>query len=385
MRKNFWFVHFLLCPILLFGQKKLVCFTANWLTVFFTLFSLLDCATAQSMEIGIDSVYCNSVLYGKKPTSLNLNTKDDDVIFFISGCNPSDSTAFQWIGIDANPVLCRVSALRYTNIKGGEYSFSVGKIKNNEFIPSITLPIKVKHTITEYPLFVPSVVFSLLLIFGSIAYLWLMYNFRQRMKVQGLRNQIASDLHDEVGSTLSSIAVLSKVLRKNLSDKDPSSLPVLDKILLTSKETILNLRDTVWAINPENDSFEKLLEKMRSFAYEMLVNEGIALTYQNNLKEDKLLKISMEQRRNIYLMFKECVHNILKHSAATTVQISISNHEDGFMIELKDDGKGFDSSQNFEGNGMKILQRRAKDCFIDLTIQSEIQKGTFVKMIVPEL
>lgn len=369
MRELFWSIVIFLLPSLLFANED----------------SIYVKDLAVDKNIYVDSIYVNDKLLVVNPSSLYLNAQDDDVVFFITGCNPVDSVSYQWIGIDKKPILCRTSVIRYTNIKGGDYSFVLGKIKNGTFIQSTNLPIVVKHTIPEYPMFIPSLILSLLLIFGSIAYLWMMYNFRQRMKVQSLRNQIVADLHDEVGSTLSSIAIMSKVLRKNLTTKDPSSLPVLDKILSTSKDTILNLRDTVWAINPENDSFEKLLEKMRSFAYEMLVNEGIELNYQNSLIKDKVLKISMEQRRNVYLMFKECVHNIVKHSAATKVHITIKKHDEGFSININDNGKGFDKSQNSEGNGMKTLDKRAKDCFISLDIKSQIEKGTSINMIVPEL
>jgi anti-sigma regulatory factor (Ser/Thr protein kinase) len=375
IKTNFWLSILSLIPFFVAAQRDSV----------FAMNVSKDQKSVSNCNLRIDSVYTMDTICARFPTSIFLKAQEDNAIFFVNACNVNDSIAFQWVGIDVKPVLCRTSMLRYTNIKGGNYTFLLGKIKNNEFSSTIALPITVKYTIPEYPLFVPSLVFSLLLILGSIAYLWMMYNFRQRMKVQGLRNQIAADLHDEVGSTLSSIAVLSKVLRKNLMVKDPSSLPVLDKILSSSRETILNLRDTVWAINPDNDSFEKLLEKMRSFAYEMLVNEGVGLTYENTLKEGNSLTISMEQRRNVYLMFKECVHNILKHSAATAAKISISSHEEGFVIEINDNGKGFDSTQESEGNGMKILQRRAKECFIQLDIESEAQKGTFIKMIVPEL
>ncbi len=369
MKKTFWSIIISFLPTLLFANE--------------------DSISAQNLDanknIFVDSIYVNEKLRIDNTSTLYLGAQDDDVLFFITGCNPADSVSYQWKGLDKKPLLCRSSVIRYINIEGGDYAFVLGKIKNGVFLQSIILPIKVKYTIPEHPLFVPSLLFSLLFVFGSIVYLWLIYNFRQQMKVQSLRNQIVADLHDEVGSTLSSIAIMSKVLRKNLTTKDPSSLPVLDKILSTSKETILNLRDTVWAINPDNDSFEKLLEKMRSFAYEMLVNEDIKLNYQNNLNKDKVLKISMEQRRNVYLMFKECVHNIVKHSSATNVEIIIKNHDEGFSIHINDNGKGFDKNQNSDGNGMKTLEKRAKDCFIDLDIKSQIDKGTNINMIVPEL
>ena len=341
-----------------------------------------------SLSIRVDSVFSYDTLKIKNLQSLFLAANEDDITFFISNYKRKDSLYFQCGGIDKSPLPLRNNNIRYTNIRGGDYSFVLAQLNDGKLDTLSMLPIRVASTIVEEALFYPSLIFSLLLIFASIIYLWLSYNFRQKIKIQGLRNQIASDLHDEVGSTLSSIAVLSKVLRRNIATKTPESLPVLDKILLTSRETIINLRDTVWAINPANDSFEKLMSKMRSYANEMILGEEIQLNYHNvfeSEKSHKVLNISMEQRRNIYLMFKECVHNIVKHAKATAVDIDITMQGDLIRIFIKDNGQGFDLQSEKEGNGLENLKRRAKECFIDLDIQSAPQNGTIVTMLVPEL
>jgi hypothetical protein len=337
----------------------------------------------------IDSIYINASKKIIQPQTLDLSENEDNVLLFLQPCSPRDSVAFQWEGVDVVPEFCRNGEARYTNIKGGHYSFHIGRFEKGIFQKKRTLPINVAYTISEEPLFFPSLLFSILLIFAGIIYFWISYNFRQRMNVQNLRNQIASDLHDEVGSTLSSIAVLSKVLRRNMTDKIPESLPVLDKILESAKDTIINLRDTVWTINPDNDSLEKMLGKMRSFAYEMLVGEEIALNYHSTLDEHpndyKKMQISMEQRRNAYLMFKECVHNIVKHANATAAKIDVSLHADGILFLIEDNGKGFDQRQEAEGNGLKNLRRRAEECFMELDITSAVQQGTKIRLFVPEL
>lgn len=330
------------------------------------------------------AVEVNHVPHILKNDTLLLRKEEDNVVIFFQ--EMQDTIFCFWDGIDKDTFSWQQRTIQYTNIKGGNYEFHFGKDKYNlEHI----LYVNAHYSIAEHPFFIPSVIFSLLAIFGAIIYLWLMYNFRQKLKVQGLRNQIASDLHDEVGSSLSSIAVFSKVLRKNLIKNAPDALPILDKIVTTARDTIMNLRDTVWAINPDNDSFERLIEKMRSFAHEMLINEDILLTYHNELEKEheryKTLNISMEQRRNVYLMFKECINNIVKHAEAKSVSILITNHIEGFEIAISDDGKGFDLTQHQEGNGIKNLEHRAKECFITLNIQSAKTKGTQINMIVPEL
>jgi signal transduction histidine kinase len=357
--------------------------------VVMSLLGTLLLAQQPLSAIKIDSVYVNDTLNSIQPKTLTFGAAADDIVFFSSAWrSSSDSLYFFWDGVDADTVLWRGNTLRYTNIKGGHYLVSFFQKEADTMRLCQTIATEVKYKIVEQPLFYPSLAFSLLLIFAGIIYLWLSYNFRQRMKVQNLRNRIAADLHDEVGSTLSSIAVLGKVLRRDISAKAAESLPVLDKILMTSKETIMSLRDTVWAINPDNDSFEKLMAKMRSYAREMILGEEIKLNYRNifeDNKKHKTLNISMEQRRNVYLMFKECIHNIVKHSKATEVDIAIALEGDLIRIDIKDNGQGFDLAAAKDGNGLENLKRRAKDCFIELDIKSEQQKGTAITMLIPEL
>ncbi len=361
---------------------------------FIGLFSIWSCsihAEQPTLLYAIDSIYVNGKSKNLQSNTLSLDAaKDTTVLFFTHPCTTQDLIAFAWEGVDNNPVLCQNGVLHYTHLKGGEYNFSIGRIVNGKFNKEYTFPIHVDYTLTEEPLFLPSVFFALLLLFVGIIYFWISYSFRQRMNVQNLRNQIASDLHDEVGSTLSSIAVLSKVLRRNLIDKMPELIPILDKILESSKDTIINLRDTVWTINPANDSVEQMMLKMRSFAYEMLIGEEIALHYYNEFDEKPKLyhhiQISMEQRRNTYLMFKECVHNIVKHAHATEAKISISRHDDGVFFHIQDNGKGFDAiPTSTNGNGLNNLRQRAKECFITFHIASVAQQGTSITMLVPEL
>ena len=360
----------------------------NFYYVFLLLFASF--LKAQNTNIvQVDSITANGVLKIKTPKSIFLEDQEDDISFYINNCKSIDSIVFLWEGIDKRPVFWHNNEIRYTGIKGGKYTFFLMQKKLGKLDTLSILPISVKATITEGYLFFPSLIFAIISFLVAIIYLWLSYNTRQRKNVEYLRNQIAGDLHDEVGSTLSSIAILSKVLRRNLQEKIPESLPVLDKILTSSKETIINLRDAVWTINPANDSFEKLMAKMHSFAHEMLVGEDIELQYRSIFEQKpklcKGLKISMEQRRHVYLMFKECVHNIVKHSDATEVKIDVDLKPDGVLFCLKDNGKGFDMVQTTEGNGLMNLRRRAADCFIDLEIKSAPKQGTIIKMLIPEL
>ena len=206
--------------------------------------------------------------------------------------------------------------------------------------------------------------------------LFKLYDFRQKLKMQHVRNQIAADLHDEVGSNLNSIAIYTEVLRKNDSGK---STDILDKITANSKESVSLMQDTVWMINPKNDSTEKLLERMKAFASGILATKNISFDF-NAPADFKKVKFSMEQRKNCYLIYKESINNIVKHAEATKVVVSIAQKNDEIDIEIQDNGKGFDLDQLHDGNGLQNFKERAEEAEFELIIDSKIGIGTKISM-----
>ena len=266
-------------------------------------------------------------------------------------------------------------SVHYQNLSGGNYKLNIKAVENNKTIASTELSINKDQAFWQKWWFWPSIVIYILLIFGVGFYLFFIYDLRQKLKLQYVRNQIASDLHDEVGSNLNSIAIFVELLRKKVTLEKPELLPILDKITNNSEETILLMRDTVWAINPENDSTEKLFEKMRSFGVEILSAKGILFNFEIviDLKKDLF---SMEQRRTIYLVYKEAINNISKHSQASEAICKVYQQQGLIKITISDNGKGFDFNETFEGNGLKNFKLRSQQDEIKVSVNSIQQKGT---------
>ncbi len=203
------------------------------------------------------------------------------------------------------------------------------------------------------------------------------YRIRQTLNVQQLRNKIALDLHDEVGSSLSSIKIFSELARSNPKEFTPT----LDRIIDYSQETIESIADIVWAINPDNDSFEKIIVRMRSFARELLEAKNIRFEFNiNNSLEE--LKLSMDERKNLYLIFKEAVNNMIKHSEANHAIFSISNANNELKVLIRDNGKGFDINQQTQGNGLNNMKKRAFEIGADYFIESGQGKGTSIQLLI---
>ena len=185
-------------------------------------------------------------------------------------------------------------------------------------------------------------------------------NLNQKNKLLQIRDEIARDLHDEVGATLTCIAISTKLVQKKLGPDRTDITPILEQIQTDSQDTIHSLRDTVWALNPDNDAPEKLIERMRAAAFQLLSNQDIVLTFENDVSIPELPVFSMEQRRNIYFVFKEAIHNIVKHAQATRVMVRLFRQAGALYIRIADNGKGFEPFQTSEGNGLTNFQKRAR-------------------------
>ncbi|MCC6401960.1 MAG: hypothetical protein IT227_14450 [Flavobacteriales bacterium] len=208
---------------------------------------------------------------------------------------------------------------------------------------------------------------------------------RQRARLQGVRDRIARDLHDDIGSTLGSISFYSEALRRKLSTHgDRMTLDVAERIGSSSREMIDRMSDIVWSVDPKNDDAGALVERLRSFARDLLSARDIALHFHAEpaLNERKL---SAEQRRNLFLICKEALHNTVKYADARTVSIRMSGGSRGVMIHIADDGRGFDTERtdSHNGNGLVNMHARAGSIHAVLRIESAPGKGTRVELLLP--
>jgi signal transduction histidine kinase len=314
--------------------------------------------------------------------TIRLAALDNDLLIQWTAC-AGCTYRYQMQGIDSDTVGYDFPVARYTNLEGGTYQFWVQTFQNNRWQPPLKLRFEVEQTLTETLWFWPSVAFYGLLLIGAGIYFFLLYNFRQKLKMHHLRNRIAADLHDEVGATLSSIAISTKLVEKKIGQQAPETLEILHRIKTDSQDTIQSIRDTVWALNPDNDSLDQLLEKMRSMAFQLLTPQDIALEFDNQIPPNAPLKLSMEQRRNIYLIFKEALNNIVKYAEASKVRVEFKIQSVEFWMSIADNGKGFDTSQRYEGNGLKNYQKRAQESFMEVILTSKVGEGTRLELKAP--
>lgn len=227
------------------------------------------------------------------------------------------------------------------------------------------------------PLFRQTVWFKVLLltVIGVFFYMLYRYQVRQMTRLQTIRNNIASDLHDDIGSTLNSISIYSEVAKQQ-AEKD---IPALDLIGSNSRKIIESMSDIVWTINPENDSFEKIIVRMRSFAYQLLKAKKVEYTFDADEKLN-LIVLPMQVRKNFYLVFKEAITNLVKYSEASRVSISLYEENKIIKLRIRDNGKGIPVNAETRGNGLMNMTRRAREISAELNIVSANSGGTEIEL-----
>ncbi len=219
------------------------------------------------------------------------------------------------------------------------------------------------------------------LVVAALVYALYRYRIRQIMQIQKVRNSIATDLHDDIGSALTNISILAELSsKKNQQQSFAENLP--SKISEESALAQQALDDIIWSVNSKNDTLNQTTARMRRYAAEIL--EPIGINCEIDFSDVPVdYKLNMEQRKDIYLVFKECLNNIIKHAGARNVEIKISLVRNIFILNMKDDGKGFEHPLLTERNGLKNIQSRVRRWEGKIDIDSKPGIGTAIHCEFP--
>jgi signal transduction histidine kinase len=201
-------------------------------------------------------------------------------------------------------------------------------------------------------------------------------NEELQYKMQGIRQNISKDLHDEVGATLSGIKVFSQLA----VDRPANSTEYLDKIKNYSEDMISKMSDIVWSINPINDSFEIIMNRLYHTAKTIAAAKNITVVFSI---DDELKKtiVDMQIRKNIYLVAKEAINNAIKYAVCKNIKVTLAKENEFAFLQIIDDGIGFEPLKVNEGNGLRNMNERAKDINATFSIETGRAKGTTIKVV----
>lgn len=296
-------------------------------------------------------------------TSLNyISANDNQYIYRLSGIND------EWQNLGNDRILT------FVNLMPGNYRLEFRSTNNdgllsreiNDFAFNILPPFWMQWW------FAALIVIAILGVISFIVYI----RFRNILEIEKLRTKIASDLHDEVGSSISKISITANLLKYETERKRIESR--LDKLNELSNEIVNSMNDVVWSIDSRNDSANDLIDYMKNFAITFAAEKDIEINFDTeNLKPH--FNIPLNFRQNIYMIFKETVNNAIKYSGSGMFDICIKFDGNIFSFRITDHGRGFGDNRR-QGHGLQNIKMRADSLNAKLLIIEE--NGVTINLIV---
>ena len=177
------------------------------------------------------------------------------------------------------------------------------------------------------------------------------------VELERVRKRIATDLHDDVGSSLTRISLLSEVVRRQVDPVNPGVAEPLSSIAGLSRELVDSMSDIVWAINPTKDHLSDLSQRMRHFVSDVCTARQIEFQFRTP-PADSDIAVGANVRREVFLLFKEAVNNMVRHSGCSTADLEFSVTAQGLVLRISDNGRGFDAEAESAGHGLRSMRER---------------------------
>jgi len=310
----------------------------------------------------------------------SLATSQNQLQFdFVSiGFRPSERPRYQYMLEGADAAWTPPTELRtvnYASLPPASYRFLVRAVDPSG-TPSAT-PATAAFTIL--PPYWQRWWFRLLALLacGSLVYGAHHYNLNRLLELERIRMRIATDLHDDIGASLSQVALLSEVVGQQV-DGDARVRAPLEQIGSISRQLVDLMSDIVWSINPKRDTLGDLIQRMRGFASDVFPGRHIAFQFRAP-EAGQDLQLDIEARRQVYLIFKEIVNNIVRHAEASEAEIDFRIERDSLVLRMSDNGKGFESRSESAGHGLASMQERAEKLGGEFVVSSN-ERGTTVTL-----
>ena len=223
----------------------------------------------------------------------------------------------------------------------------------------------------------------------SLIYTAHRYRVTRLIELERVRTRIATDLHDDIGSSLSRMAILSEVAKRRIDGDTQESASLLTDIAESARVAVNSMSDIVWAIDPRRDDLSNVIFRVRQFAADLIGVKGLTWHFDAPAEVENI-KLSPEQRRHVFLIFKEAINNAVRHAECTSVNLSLAIVHNQIVAEIRDNGRGFavPSLENVKDNGSTVhglwnLRTRATQLGGHLEIDSSPHQGTCVRLTIP--
>ncbi len=356
-------------------------------------------AATSAPRVHIEAFWVNNVPFETETAiseldALNLGYLENTLSFELKAVNfhqaGSNSLAYRLLNYDDNWASAPNGGYaRFTKIPPGQYTLEILPLNaNGQAGPKHSLAIGIHPPFWQTLWFKTSSVLAVLLLVAGIVGA---YYRRKLLKQRELlerqqalneeRNRIAKELHDDMGSSLSSILFLSEDL---LLDEDSGQKHEVQRISSLAESSLENMREIIWAMDTDKNTLQDLSARLRAFATDFLTDNKARFELDFPVTSMDLYVLGGERRRNIYLIAKEALHNAVKHAQAKQVRVALKLEEQQIVLEIQEDGRGFDEQALASaGHGLNNMRGRAEAIGGRLQVQSAPGVGTLLCLSVP--
>ena len=317
------------------------------------------------------------------PIELGPSQNQLQIDFVALGFSPGEGLRYQYILEGAGQdwtALTEHRTVNFAHLAPGRYRFLVRAVNAEGVVSEVpaSFSFRILSPIWQRWWFVATVAgFA-----GVVAFALYRYRVGRLLELERVRTRIATDLHDDIGSSLSQIAIMSEVVRQQADVKDHRISRPLSVIAGTSRELVDSMADIVWSTDPQHDYLIDLTQRMRQFATDLLTARNVEFTFAApDAQQD--IPIETDVRREVFLIFKEAINNAVRHSNSSFVEISFSAEDRQVILKVTDHGGGFDTARASAGHGLSSMKRRAESIGGELDIVSEAGRGASITLKAP--
>ena len=219
------------------------------------------------------------------------------------------------------------------------------------------------------------------LVVAAIVYTVDRYRLRQLLEVERIRTRIAADLHDDIGANLSKLILLSEVAEREAADAPDGVRTRLQSIAAIARESVDSMADIVWAVDPRKDRMDDLVRRMRRFAEDAFAAQGTPFTFE--APPEREIPVGADVRREVLLVFKEAVNNVVRHADCRHVRITLDVAHGRLTMTIEDNGRGFEEDDHGDGHGLWSMRQRIASIGGTLAVTSRPRGGTRVSCCLP--
>ncbi|MGZ4095191.1 MAG: ligand-binding sensor domain-containing protein [Bacteroidia bacterium] len=334
------------------------------------------------------------------PEGLVLGSKQNHLTFELGGIylsNPEDILyKYKLEGIDKDYTTSNNPVINYPALPPGKYTLMVYAVTKGgaKSANPVKYDFEIKKAFYQEAWFIMAIFLFVAGTAGLIMFLYLRKKqneklFREKVREEEftkLRQRTAEDFHDEMGNKLTRISILSDILKSKVAGTEKETLNIVNQIKENTTALYNGSRDIIWSLNSKNDNFYEITEHVKNLGHEIFSETTTSFKFDHNLEGADNIKLKLDYSRNLIMIFKEVYNNILKHSQAHMVKARVElvgNKE--ALIMISDNGRGFDVSTEYKGNGLKNIQNRIKRINGTFTINSSANNGTEILISLKDI